>query len=366
LRTLNEQDIEDLLVGTKIMGAGGPGPERVRPVIEDVLSKGKKFRLIRREDLPRDERAVIMGTIGGGLTKEQAKNVIGLPRIKEPPELVAFRMLGKYLGKEPYAVFSTELGAGNVPLAMCIAATLDKFTIDCDASGRGKPELSISTTNVAGVPLTPACLVTPFGDVLYLDHVLNDVRAEQMLRSVSIASGGLCGLCRCPLDRETLIRATIPETISWCIAIGSAIRRASDPVEAALKSTGGVKLFEGKVSFFERDERDAFVWGKISVDGARGYSGMRLDVWYKNENMVTWLDGKPYATCPDAICIIDAETGLGLSNWGDEFAKGRRVVVFGVPAYKAWRTKRGLEIFGPKHFGFDLKHVPVEKVALRT
>jgi uncharacterized protein len=365
LKTLSDRDIEDLLVGGKVMGSGGPGPERIKPLIDRVLAQGKKFRLIRSQDLPDSEIAVITSTIGGGVTKEQAKKTQNLPRISEPAELVSFRLLSEYLGKEPYALFPTELGASSTPLTMALAATLDKPTVDCDCAGRGKPELTISTTNVAGVPVTPACIATPFGDSMYLKGVLNDTRAEDMLRSVAIASGGLCGLSRCPVDRAALVKGTIPETISWCIEIGSAIRRSSEPVEALLKATRGVKIFEGNIRSHTIEEHDAFTWGEMQVDGTQDFAGRKFRVWYKNENLISWVDGKPYATCPDAICVVDAETGMAISNWDKrEARKGRRVTVVGVPAYETFRTKRGLEVFGPRHFGYDLDYRPVEQVLL--
>jgi len=31
-------------------------------------------------------------------------------------------------------------------------------------------------------------------------------------------------------------------------------------------------------------------------------------------------------------------------------------------AAKPWRTKRGLRIFSPKHFGFDIKYRPIEDI----
>ncbi|TRO49120.1 DUF917 family protein, partial [Candidatus Bathyarchaeota archaeon] len=59
---------------------------------------------------------------------------------------------------------------------------------------------------------------------------------------------------------------------------------------------------------------------------------------------------------------LDAKTGQGLSNWGDDFAEGREVAVIGVPADDIWRSPEGLEIFNPGHFGFDIEYRPIEKV----
>jgi uncharacterized protein len=37
------------------------------------------------------------------------------------------------------------------------------------------------------------------------------------------------------------------------------------------------------------------------------------------------------------------------------------VSVYGIKAVDQWRTPKGIEIFGPKHFGFDLEYKPLEK-----
>jgi DUF917 family protein len=38
------------------------------------------------------------------------------------------------------------------------------------------------------------------------------------------------------------------------------------------------------------------------------------------------------------------------------------VVVIGVRAPDIWRTKKGIELFGPKHLEFDFDYTPVEKL----
>jgi hypothetical protein len=367
LKELSKQDIEDLLVGAKIMGTGGGGEtEWARPLIQEVYENKKKFRLVDPKEIPGSERVAIVSRIGGGITKEEAKKVENLPKIKEKTDFLAFKLLSKYIGQELYAVLPTELGAGNTLAAMYVAAMLDKPAVDADCTARAKPEVSISTTNVCGVPVTPACLVTLFGDVLYVDKVLNDVRAEQMLRAVAAASGGMSGLCRCPMQASTMRKAVAHNTVSMCIQIGNAIREstkaAKNPVDATLKVVNGMKFFEGKVSSFERKEYGGFMWGDFNITGTGDYSDHDLKVWYKNEHLISWLDGKPYVSCPDSICVVEARTGMGLSNWGTDFSTGRQVVVFGVKAHPLFRTKKGLEIFTPKYFGYDIEYAPIEQL----
>jgi DUF917 family protein len=44
------------------------------------------------------------------------------------------------------------------------------------------------------------------------------------------------------------------------------------------------------------------------------------------------------------------------------WTQGRKVAVVGVKAVDCWRTERGIQIYNPKHFGFDLDYVPIEEL----
>ncbi|GAH84003.1 unnamed protein product, partial [marine sediment metagenome] len=134
-----------------------------------------------------------------------------------------------------------------------------------------------------------------------------------------------------------------------------------DPRDAFVGASGGTKLFEGKIDSYGSEGKGAFNWGDYHIDGTGKYSGHQLKVWYKNENLLSWLDGKNYVTCPDLICIVDSDTCEGLSNFGGAHV-GKEVTVFGVPAIDRWRTHKGIEILGPRHFGFNQDYVPMEKL----
>ncbi|MHA1722104.1 MAG: S-methyl thiohydantoin desulfurase domain-containing protein, partial [Candidatus Baldrarchaeia archaeon] len=134
---LDKQQIEDLLVGAKILGTGGGGEiEWVRPLIEEVFDKGKEFVLVDPNEVPDDELVVMAARLGGGVTAEEAKMVEGYREVYERPELTAVEELSRYLGKSPYALIPAEIGAGNTLAPMYVAAMLDKVTVDGDACGR--------------------------------------------------------------------------------------------------------------------------------------------------------------------------------------------------------------------------------------
>jgi hypothetical protein len=364
MKTLYERDIEDLLVGAKILGAGGGGETKwARPMVEEVYARGKQFRLISLEEVPNEEIVMIVGSVGGGVSKEDKRKVANIPEIKEKPVLLAAKALSEHLGKEPYAFFPSEIGPENTVVPMYVAAMVDRCCIDADACGRAKPEISISTTNVMGLHAFPLAIVTPFGDTILVKNAVNDARAEDICRHVAVASGGTCAVARCPTKGRDFRNAVVPNSISATIRMGRSIReareRGDDSVKAFIKTSDASLLFQGKVITYERREEGGHTWGTISLTGTKEFTKDMLRIWYKNEYLITWLNEKPYVTCPDTICVVDAKTGEGLSAWGQEFTKNREVTVLGTKAHKIWRTEKGVELFSPRHFGFDIKYRPI-------
>jgi len=353
------------LVGAKILGAGGGGEaEWARPMIEEIYAKKKQLRLIGLDEVPDREIVMIVGSVGGGVSKEDKNKVAHIQEIKEQPVLLAAKALAEHLGKEPYAFFPSEIGPENTVVPMYVAAMIGRCCVDADACGRAKPEISISTTNVMGLHAFPLAIVTPFGDTIIIKKAVDDERAENICRHIAVASGGACAVARCPAEARDLRNAVVLNSISTTIRIGKSIRQArehgDDPVKAFIKASDAYLLFQGKVRTYERREEGGHMWGNITLAGTKDFKKDMLRIWYKNEYLITWLNDKPYVTCPDTICAVDAKTGEGLSAWGQEFMKNREVTIMGRKAHKMWRTKKGIELFSPRHFEFDIKYRPIE------
>jgi Uncharacterized conserved protein len=52
-----------------------------------------------------------------------------------------------------------------------------------------------------------------------------------------------------------------------------------------------------------------------------------------------------------------------MSNAGiGSYPIGKEVVLIGLPAADQWRSDMGIELMGPKHFGFDFDFIPIEKL----
>lgn len=362
-KILSKEDIEDLLIGTTILGCGGGGDlNKGKELIEKVYEKGKEFRLISIEKLEDDSIVPIVGMVGGGIPEEELKFVRGLKKTVKYPILTAAKELSKYMNIEFSGYMPCEIGPENTVHAMYVAAMEGKFVLDGDTGGRAKPEMSISTTNVVDIPAVPLSIVSDFGDVVFLKKSLNQ-RSEDVTRFVCRVSGGTCGVARCPMTKEQLNRGIVQNSISSTIKIGKAVREGEgDPIKGIIKAMRGIKLFKGKVSNFTREEKFGFMWGKINITGTNKFEDENYKVWYKNEHLISWRNGKVDTMCPDTLTIVDSKTGIGLSNWKKDFIRGKNVTVMGFKASDIWRTKKGIEIFGPKHFGFEIEYIPIEDI----
>lgn len=368
MKTLSEKDVIDFIYGASVYGTGGGGSvESAMSLLQDAKDRGIKFKLVDPLEVPDDEIVACPYGVGGGVSEEIRKRFASLPRLpRHEIILIAVKEFEKYLGKQVYGFIPGELGAGNSLLAMYLAALTDRYTVDGDTVGRSVPEVAHSTFTICDVPITPFVITTPSGDSMLVTRVLNDQRAEDIDRFMAIASGGGVTVIDHPVDGKTLRNSIVPNTVTKSIEVGRSVRAArekgSDLVDALLESTKGHLLFQGKISMVDRENRDGFIWGSVELKGLGTFQENNYKVWFKNENLMTWMNGKPHVTCPDLVSIVDADTCHALSNWGDDLTEGRDVIVLGIRAPDIWRTARGLELLTPKYFGYDVKYRPIEDI----
>ena len=66
-------------------------------------------------------------------------------------------------------------------------------------------------------------------------------------------------------------------------------------------------------------------------------------------------NGKVDVSCPDLICVIDEE-GNPVTN--PHARAGQKLTIFALPAAAIWKTEDGVDVFGPRSFGFHFDYVP--------
>jgi DUF917 family protein len=363
MRELNKQEIIDIIYGCTILGTGGGGSlQGGLDIIEEDIESGKKFMLASLDEIPDDAYIASPYELGSiaPLSDEEKKKYEGLPKIEVSKAMLAFQTMEKYYGKEFYGLIATELGAENTADFLHVCAQVGKVIVDGDPAGRSVPELQHSTFFVNDVPSVPIAVATEFGDTAVLTNVANDERAEALIRPMAVASKGLIGVVDHPTTGKVVKKSVIPNSISYSLSVGKALRESleknEDPADNIVAAGGGKMLFRGKVSKHSFEDKDGFTFGETEIAGDGDYEGHVYKVWYKNEHIVSYLDGEIDVTVPDLICIIDGE-GVPVTN--PYYEDGQELVVFALPAPEIWKSKRGLEVFGPRHFGFDVEYKPI-------
>jgi len=366
LRTLTEQNLIDILVGSCIQSTRNCDPSQSISDVKKALADGRVFQVIQPEDIPRDDMVIAVQGIGGGgpwqyvidRTKKQ-----GLETISNPRRSVV-ELFSRYTNQKVAALVRSE-AAGATAAALLLSAEMGIPTLDGGITGRAVPEVQQSIPWINGIASVPTAIITPWGDQIIIASAVDEYRVEDLARAVAVASGGDAWISMTPMSGEQLERGILAGNLSEAELFGKTVREAreagGDPIASLVAVADGYKLFEGIVS--KSDERGdrGFNWVEAEFEGTGEYKGRSYRMFVKNENIVGWLDGKLSAMAPDYIYNLDPDTGestLGVGYGG--YVVGEKVVIIAIRAPAPWRSPKGIELIGPKHFGFDFDYIPIE------
>ncbi|MFQ5978025.1 MAG: DUF917 domain-containing protein [Candidatus Heimdallarchaeota archaeon] len=355
IRNLTRRASLDLVIGAKILANGGGGDDsKAISAINKLYDQDKRFRIANLSHFQKDDYCCIIGEVGGGISPADLKLVENLSPVQEKPMTAAVQQLENFLNVEFQAFVATELGPFNSIVPLLVASQMGKIAIDGDCCGRSKPKISISTTAVAKIPISPMAMVSHFGDILIVAAAIDDARGEVLARTIARVCKGRISVARCPMTLSQAKKAMIPGTLTLAIKLGQRIREANekhmDPIMAFEESLPDAKLvFTGRVSNFSRTEEGGFTSGEIILESTEK-PGDELRIFYQNEYLLSWLNDSRFITCPDSLLVVDGFTGFGLTPWENDFEDGRMVAVFGCEAPQIWQTEEGLRVFGPHLF----------------
>ena len=371
-KVLSETDLEDIVRGCSYLSCGGGGTLREGlEIVHQDLRNGLKFRLLSVEEMADEEYTATPYPLGSSapLSDEMRERFDGLPRLRESPVAASFRLLERYLGKKFAAATAGELGPGSTAESLSVAAHLGIPALDADAVGRATPEVDQYSLLAAGVPVVPAAAVSPFGDEIILTKAARFDREEQILRAIAVVSMNYVGVTDGAIPGRVAKRPGVLVTgsISRAGRIGAAYRLArkkgEDPIRAILAEGQGYWLFEGQIEEADWRDEGGFLLGELTIAGTGQFEDSRYRIAFKNEHLIAWRDGDVDVLPPDLISLIDSPSGEAIAN--PEFERGMKVVVGGFRAPKLWRTPKGLDLFGPRHFGYEYDYVPIERLQAR-
>lgn len=366
----NLQDCEDFVRGCLFMATGGGGSVAWgMGMLRSALEEGLALEWVDADEIADDALTVTpygMGSIAppSQETLDEIERVGLVNKFGDHSMEEAVKELGKYLGKPIGCLVAAELGAGNTPAPLVTGARLGIPVVDGDYAGRAIPDEMQGTPYLYGKHSWPFASVDMWGNVAIVTYTVNPHMLERIGKMLAVAAYGSTTMAATPLPGHEMKEILVRGTLSQCLALGRAMRQAreagQDPIDAALATTGGWRLFEGVVTGKDWEDRGGYMYGTTHIQGTGEYQGHRLDVWFKNENHITWLDGEAWVCSPDLVTLAYRD-GEGTTN--TLIGEDDEIVAVGMKGLEAFRTEFGLnEAAGPRYYGFDIDYVPIEEL----
>jgi len=225
--------------------------------------------------------------------------------------------------------------------------------------GRAFPELQMVLATLDGIAATPMSIADEKGNTGVL-HTIDNRWSEALARSLTITMGCSAIISNYVMSGAQAARALVHGTLSLCVTIGRAVEEArathGDAVGAVAAAVGGTVLHTGKVVDVARRTTTGFARGEAVVTSS---DGDQLVLHFQNEHLLAVRDGQPLVTTPDLIVVLDSDTGEPVTTEALRF--GHRVSVLAAPADERWHSPGGIELVGPRYFGYDTDPVRVRR-----
>jgi N-methylhydantoinase A/oxoprolinase/acetone carboxylase beta subunit/DUF917 family protein len=398
---VNETDLYWIASGCYILGTGGGGspyPHMIR--LREMLRNGAVVRVVSPDDLEGNASVYTGGGMGSpsvGIEKLPADEMQGA-------QYELAKLVRQQGGSGPTHMISIEIGGGNGIQSMILGAStiMDLPVVDADWMGRAYPTKWQTTPvvfNERSPVWCPIAMSDGNGNVVTMTSVKSDLQAENVMRAALSQMGSHTGCAEGPVTGDETKRWAVQHTISQAWRIGRAVERArrsnrvDSVAESIIDECGGAKgakvLWKGKIVGVQRTLRTGYIYGECVIEGGEVVGAVesnalvsasadkqefvgRVKIPFKNENIgvIRVADdytgdehlagsGKPaeaqddvIALVPDLISVIDAQSGEAIGT--QEYRYGLLVIVLGIAASDRWTgTQRGIDIGGPKGFGFN-------------
>lgn len=358
LRTIHAEDLEDIATGGAVLGTGGGGDPYIGKLMaKEAIRRHVPVRLIDVSQLADDALVVPVCMMGAP--------TVMVEKLPQGDELInAFRALEALMGRKIDAVLCGEAGGVNSCVPFVVAAATGLPLVDGDGMGRAYPELQMVTFTMHGVSATPMVLCDDKGNSLVLETVSN-AWTERLARAATVEMGGSALLAFYPMSGEVAKKAVVRGTLSLCAQIGETLRTArtrhADPVAALAGLLDAEVIFHGRLRDIERRTVGGFARGTAQFDGVDDWKDQSFKLAFQNEFLMAERNGKVICTTPDLITLVEAETGNPVTT--DALRYGLRLVALAYASDPQWVTPAGIELAGPRYFGYDVDYIPIKSVS---
>lgn len=349
-REVELDEISSLAIGAWILGAGGGGnPYHSFLNLRELYRRGSRVALMDPVDLEDGDWVAVVSSMGAPLVGEE--------RLQDP-EVAAkpVKMMEAYLGVSFRGIMSVEIGGANALQPFLAAAVIGLPVVDADAMGRAFPEAQMTSFAIGGLRPFPLTLADVRDNEVIVSRAASWKWMERLSRKACVEVGSTAATCKAPRTGKEVKEWGILHTTTKAIRLGRVVREArrlkNDPIRALLDAEGGKSLFRGKVKDVKRRTTEGFLRGFAEIEGLDSDRGHVFRLEFQNEFAVGTLDGEVRATVPEILTVLDSLSGEAVGT--ETLRYGQRVTVAVLPAPPLLTTEKGLELVGPRAFGYDL------------
>lgn len=352
---IGPDDMEAIALGGAFLGTGGGGDPYIGKLMARAAMADSGPVTVLSPDAVPDDWLCLPVCMMGAPTVMVEK----LPNGREAIE--ALRQLEGVLGRKADALICIEAGGLNSTIPYAVAAATGLPLIDGDGMGRAFPELQMVSLTMHGIKATPMVLADDKGNSSVINAISN-LWTERLARCQTVEMGGAALVALYPMTGAEVKRGILRGTMSLIREIGQTIaaeRRANrNPADALIARLGGQRLFTGRVTDIDRRTEGGFARGQARFRGMDADEGRSYTVSFQNEFLICEDDaGTALAMTPDLICALDADGGLPVTT--EQLRFGLAVTMIGLPCDPQWRTPAGIELVGPRYFGYARDYIPL-------
>mgnify|MGYP001232409174 FL=1 len=339
---LSDTDLEDILNGACLYGAGGGGPYTLgQSLVADIKAGKKPVRLATPAEMTGTDSCCVSGGVG---SPSAAAKGFDLHTAR-----TAFDQLASPWGRLSTPVRPIELGAATTILPMTVAAVEGIPILDAAGAYRAVPQITQTAFALHGLPVGGVVLANATQQVAFTAGSAADTDATMR----AIISGGTftddAGLALWAMDAAAAQRGSLTGTTESARRLGAALRTAlqagQDPVAAVAASLQGRVLIKGTVADEQQQMGEGTDTGLLVI---KDEAGREVSVVSQNENLVAWSadSTRPAALAPDLIVTMTVD-GQPFSNADLQLADGKQVAVIVAPTAAAMREPAMIAAFLP-------------------
>jgi DUF917 family protein len=350
MKQLTVDDLENLSIGSAVLGSGGGGDSSYTILMaKHLMEQHGPIQIITVDDLKKEDLIVPLCLMGAPL--------INMERLLSGSELtILLETIEDKLRRKPTVLMAAEIGGANAFTPLLAAAKTGLPILDADMIGRAFPELQMSSCFLKNLKSTPAVVVDCLGNRVIIE-TSSAATLEKIARSVTVSMGSSSAVSFYLMDGLQVPGSVVSGTLSQALRLGLAITTArksgSDPIQALIDIGNGTMIGNGRLIDVRQEIKEGFLRGSATVLTNDG----KIRLLYQNEYLLAESESGVLASTPDLLVLLDENTGAPISS--EMLRYGLQVTLIALPAPDIWQSVEGLKLVGPRVFGYDVDYEPI-------